>query len=320
MKILAILPASIGGRLTMQSIFDGFQLNGAEIFIFDKLNDDKKKLKNLCETQIFDFLVGYDFAGLKIKVDNNLNIKTINYFSDVIEDNHSGNYWKDYYKYLNEPDNYTFYWDKELYLSKKNEIKNFYYQPHFVNTNVYKNFNDNPEFDIMFAGRTDSDFRLKTLLDLMKTYKNKKFAWYAIEKHFLDAKNRTKAKEDIALLEKNYRGFISTEKDMAVAINNAKIFFNFNAQGLSSLNYRTFQVMACERVLLSDNRSEAHTLFNPNNDIVIYKNLDDLKLKINLFLEDKNLYKKTAIAARKAILENHSSEFCVKKMLEQIKK
>ena len=55
-------------------------------------------------------------------------------------------------------------------------------------------------------------------------------------------------------------------------------------------------------------------------DIVIYKDLDDLKSKINLYLENKNLYKKTAILARKAILANHSSELCVKKMLEQIKK
>ena len=122
MKILAILPASIGGRLTMKSIFDGFELNGFKVFTFDKLKDDESKLKDICKEQKFDFIVGYDFAGLKIKIDNNLDIKAINYFSDVIEDNHSGNYWQDYYKYLNEPDNYTFYWDNELYLQKKDEI------------------------------------------------------------------------------------------------------------------------------------------------------------------------------------------------------
>ena len=127
MKILAILPASIGGRLTMQSIFDGFAQNGFDVFLFDKLKDDEKKLRQLCKEQEFDFLVGYDFAGLKIKVDNELQIKTINYFSDVIEDNHSGNYWQEYYKYLKEDDNYTFYWDKELYLEKKDEILNLFY-------------------------------------------------------------------------------------------------------------------------------------------------------------------------------------------------
>ena len=115
MKIFAVFPLSIGGRLTMQSIFDGFAQLGYEIFLFDKLKDNEKIIKNVCQNEKFDFLVGYDFAGLKIKVDNKLDIKTINYFSDVIEDVHSGAYWQDYYKYLNSPDNFTFYWDKELF-------------------------------------------------------------------------------------------------------------------------------------------------------------------------------------------------------------
>lgn len=318
MKILAILPASIGGRLTMQSIFDGFAQNGFDVFLFDKLKDDEKKLRQLCKEQEFDFLVGYDFAGLKIKVDNELQIKTINYFSDVIEDNHSGNYWQEYYKYLKEDDNYTFYWDKELYLEKKDEISNLFYQPHFVNTEVYKNFNSCPQYDIMFAGRIDTDFRLRSLLELMAHFEDKKFAWYAIEKHFEDAKSRVNNSAERALLEKNYRGFISTEEQMAQAINNAKIFFNFNAQGISSLNYRTFQVMSCERVMFSDDRLEAHTLFSPDNDIVIYNNLDDLKSKIEIYLNNKDLYFETAKAARKSILKNHSSLKSVKNMLDMI--
>ena len=57
-KILAILPNSIGGRLTMQSIFDGFQQNGYDIFLFDKLKDDESKLKNICLQEKFDFLRG----------------------------------------------------------------------------------------------------------------------------------------------------------------------------------------------------------------------------------------------------------------------
>ena len=319
MNILAILPNSIGGRLTMKSIFDGFEQNGATLYFFDKLKDNEKYLIELCKKEKFDFLVSYDFAGIKIKADNNLTIKTINYFSDVIEDNHSGNYWSDYYKYLFDDDNYTFYWDKELFNIKKKEIKNLFYQPHFVNTDVYKNFNDNPEFDIMFAGRPDTDFRLNTLLDLMQTFENKKFAWYAIEKHFIDAKNRAKTAKEISLLEKSYKGFIDTEEKMAKEINNAKVFFNFNAQGISSLNYRTIQVMACERIMLSDKRAEAFELFNPNQDIVVYNDLNDLKEKINLYLTDTQLYKKTAKKAREAILKNHSSQICVNKMLQYIK-
>ena len=45
--------------------------------------------------------------------------------------------------------------------------------PHFVNTDIYYNFNNNPEFDIMFAGRLDTDFRLNSVIDLMKEFGNK---------------------------------------------------------------------------------------------------------------------------------------------------
>lgn len=318
MKILAVLPDSIGGRLTMQSIFDGFALNGAELFFFDVLKDDINNLLKAYRSKEYDYLVSYDFVGLRLKVDNNLDIKTINYFSDVIEDNHSGNYWQDYYKYLYEDDNYTFYWDKELFLEKKKEIKNLFYQPHFVNTEVYRNFNPNPHADIMFAGRLDTDFRLNTMLDLMKTFEDKVFHWYAIERHFIDAKSRCQNEYEQKLLEKNYQGFISTETQMAEAINNAKICFNFNAQGISSLNYRTFQVMACERIMLSDDRKEAHTLFTPNKDIVIYNNMTDLKAKINLYLNDAHLYNTTAKKARESIVKNHSSKLSVQNMLNQL--
>ena len=38
-KILAILPISIGGRLTTSSIIDGFRQNDCEVKVFDELFD-----------------------------------------------------------------------------------------------------------------------------------------------------------------------------------------------------------------------------------------------------------------------------------------
>ena len=80
-KILAILPVSIGGRLTTNSIIDGYRQNGCEVTVYDELFDD-----NLTEilAQNFDQIVGYDFSALKIKVDNGLSLPSINYFSDDI--------------------------------------------------------------------------------------------------------------------------------------------------------------------------------------------------------------------------------------------
>lgn len=315
MKILGILPESIGGRLTTSSIFDGFIQNNHEVVVFDKLFDTNEKFIEIINNNKFDYLAGYDFAGLKYKVDYNLDIKTINYFSDVIEDNHSGNYWQTYYNYLKDDDNYTFYWDEELYKQKKSEIKNLFYMPHFVNTDIYYNFNNKPEFDIMFAGRLDSDFRLKSVVHLMKYFQDKKFAWFAIEKHYLDALSRLDNEDEKNLIKRNYQGFIDSEKQMSKAINNTKIVFNFNAQGISSLNYRTIQTLACERLLISDDRIEAKKLFKEDESIVIFKTMDELKEKIEFYLNNEVLYKNITNNARNIILKNHSSVVCVKKIL-----
>ena len=70
-NILAILPISIGGRLTTSSIIDGYRQNGCDVTVFDELfgNNFDEVLKNS-----YDQILGYDFSGLKIKIDNNLKI------------------------------------------------------------------------------------------------------------------------------------------------------------------------------------------------------------------------------------------------------
>ena len=110
-RILAILPISIGGRLTTSSIIDGYRQNGCDVTVFDELfgNNFDEVLKNS-----YDQILGYDFSGLKIKIDNNLKIPSVNYFSDDIRTSASGPEWEKYLPYLENEDNYTFYWDKVL--------------------------------------------------------------------------------------------------------------------------------------------------------------------------------------------------------------
>ena len=40
-KILAIMPISIGGRLTTSSFIDGFIQNGFEVIVYDELKNDR---------------------------------------------------------------------------------------------------------------------------------------------------------------------------------------------------------------------------------------------------------------------------------------
>lgn len=275
MKVLGILPESIGGRLTTSSILDGFNLLGHDVVIFDELRDDYKI------NDEYDLIVGYDFSAIKIKKDNNLTMKSVNYFSDEIKSRTSGPYWRELLNELDKDDNYTFYWDRELI--KQEKFKNIYYLPHFVNTNIYKDFGLSAECDVMFAGRLDTDYRLNMIVDLVENT-DIKFRWYAIERHYQDALSRVKNKTTI---EKIYSGFIDNEKDMAMAINKSKIVINMNSQGISSLNYRTMQTIACGKLLISDKRSELD-LFD--NKIPVYETCDDLKKQIKYFLDNKTDY------------------------------
>ena len=307
-RILAILPISIGGRLTTSSIIDGYKQNQCEVTVFDELFDNN--LDEILKNE-YDQIVGYDFSGLKIKIDNNLQIPSVNYFSDDIRSKASGPEWEKYLPYLEEKDNYTFYWDRVL--TSYENFKNIHYLPHFVNFEIYKDLGDDPEFDIMFAGRLDTDYRLSFFEELVLKLPDLKIAWYAIDRHFEDAKKRSKYPE---ILELCYQGFIDNESDMAKAINNSKIVFNMNSQGISSLNYRTFQTVACKRLHISDYREELD-LFEGN--MPFYEDFSDLIFKIESYLEDKIAYKKVVSECYKIAKHSHNSKNCVRLMLKTVK-
>ena len=57
-KILAILPVSIGGRLTTNSIIDGYRQNNCDVTVYDELFD--KNLPELLEKK-YSQIIGYDF-------------------------------------------------------------------------------------------------------------------------------------------------------------------------------------------------------------------------------------------------------------------
>lgn len=305
LKALAILPVSIGGRLTTSSIIDGLKQNNINVTVFDELYDE---LSEEIISSNYDFLVGYDFSPLEFKLKHSLDSKCLCYFSDDIQSKTSGPNWESLYKELNRDDVFTFFWDRKA-ISKHN-FKNIYYLPHFVNFELYTP-NHNDEFDVMFAGRLDTDFRLNFFIKLMKNLPNLKFAWYAIERHYQDALCRTNEKE---LINKAYQGFIDNEFDMAVAINKSKVLFNMNSQGISSLNYRTFQTIACKRIMISDIREELD-LFKGN--LPYWETLDDLVNKIQFFNNSPDIYARTTETCWQIGKANHHSKENVAFMLKK---
>ena len=302
-KLLGVFPESIGGRLTISSIFDGLEENGFEIVVYDLLEDETPDLK-----ENYSAIVSYDYTAIKIKEKYNLKIPTLNYFSDLLRSRTAGENWEVYEKYLDDDKNYVFYWDREL--SEYEKIKNLYYLPHFVNHNIYKNISK-PVVDIMFAGRLDTDYRLNFIEKLVSDLPEYGFEWYAIERHYKDALNRAKNKD---IIEKIYKGFIDNEEDMALAINRAKIVINMNSQGKSSLNYRTVQTAACERLMLSDYRDELDIF---DGKMPYYSDIEDLERQIKIYLENPKTYEMVTKACKEIALKKLNSKDGAKFMLEK---
>jgi spore maturation protein CgeB len=166
-----------------------------------------------------------------------------------------------------------------------------------------------PEFDVMFAGRLDTDYRLNFFEELVMKMPELKIAWYAIDRHYKDARARALYPEIIDLC---YMGFIDNEPEMARAINNTKIVFNMHSQGLSSLNYRTFQTAACKRLMISDFRDEL-SLFK--GFMPYYEDMSDLIFKIESYLDDKEAYSLITENCYNIAKFGHNSKDCVQYIL-----
>ena len=102
-----------------------------------------------------------------------------------------------------------------------------------------------------------------------------------------------------------------------MAINNAKIVFNMNSQGISSLNYRTFQTVACKRLMISDYRDEL-ALFEGN--MPFYEDFSDLIFKIESYLVDQDAYRKVTEICWQVAKNSHNSKDCVRYMLSTVEK
>ena len=89
-----------------------------------------------------------------------------------------------------------------------------------------------------------------------------------------------------------------------------------NSQGVSSLNYRTFQTVACKRLLISDYRDEL-ALFE--GYMPFYEDLSDLIFKIENYLDDKEAYKTVTENCYRIAKESHNSNDCVRYLLQQLK-
>lgn len=118
---------------------------------------------------------------------------------------------------------------------------------------------------------------------------------------------------------------ISSEESVKI-YNGAKIHLNLHSstyhEGVNSegdfVNPRTFEIAACGGFQLVDERSELNDLLKEGEEIVTFKNVQDLKEKISYYLGQEEERKLIARKGRERVLEEHTLEHRMTEMLIHI--
>lgn len=118
---------------------------------------------------------------------------------------------------------------------------------------------------------------------------------------------------------------VSTEETVLI-YNGTKINLNLHSssfhEGVNEkgdfVNNRTFEIAACSGFQLVDEREELPDLFNIGEEMITYNSMDDLRRKIEYYLERPEERKEIAERARKRVLREHTFESRMAEMLLQV--
>lgn len=80
---------------------------------------------------------------------------------------------------------------------------------------------------------------------------------------------------------------------------NSRIAFNYCSAG--EINMRIFEVLACKKLLITNNVPNIHELFKDGEHLVIYNNDEELINKINYYLKNNEERKRIALNGYKEV-------------------
>ena len=92
--------------------------------------------------------------------------------------------------------------------------------------------------------------------------------------------------------------------EMIKTINGYKIHFNKTLS--NDINYRIFETMGCNTLILTNYTENINTFFNDMENIVIYNDETELFEKLNILLSDNDLIKKISNSGYKLVKDNHT--------------
>lgn len=114
-----------------------------------------------------------------------------------------------------------------------------------------------------------------------------------------------------------YHGELSYYDDLPRFYPCSKISFNCTSQQMKgAVNQRVFDVPACNGFLLTDHRQQISELFEPEKEIVFYRDIEEIPSLVEKYLHDREARLKVVKAARKRILADHTYDRRMERLTE----
>ena len=261
-----------------------------------------KKIKKI-KPDIFITIFGFDHDKETIRKIHDMGIKTACWWlNDPFQFERS----------LNQASFYDYYFtNSEGSVREYQEagISQAYYLPVGCFEGVHKK-DDTVEkiYDISFAG-DHGPVREKVILELIKDFNISIFGpWKNISKDSPINKYIVSRK-------------FFTPEEMSTIFNQSKIVLNIHSWFEKSdvgINPRIFEANGCGAFQISDDKEEIKELYSIDEEIVVYKTIDELKKKLQQYLADDKARETIANSGYKRSLKDHTYDIRMNKMLSII--
>ena len=177
------------------------------------------------------------------------------------------------------------------------------YMPCVAATEMYKKQDEEKKYDVTFIG--SHDLEREGLFGKLTEFGLRLWGprWDTVK--------------DKELIGKVMKGD-SRQKVYVKLLNQSKITLNLHhKQSIESTNFRTFEALACGAFVLVDYNPELEKLFEIGKEIVVYKNVEDLKKLISYYLDHPEEREKIAKAGMERVVKDYSIEVSFKKMIRK---
>lgn len=200
-----------------------------------------------------------------------------------------------------------------------NKIHGSKYLPQCADSVLYKKVKTKIKYDISFVG-AGHEKRLGMLneIALFCGEKGYTFGVFGQYKTFF-RKPVLERKKYIHLEKRIEENRKLTPYEVNEIFNSSRINLNIHhEQSELGLNPRVFEIMASENFQLIDNQNELYSYFEEGISMATYKNMDDLKMKIQYFLENEKERKIIERNGHELVMRNHLYRNRMETVLENV--